>query len=195
MSRHPGRLAVGALLALGIGLLAINDEAMAQPNPALQDVLDLAKDIEAGKPVAKKAAAIHGKHEDGNELMKGLKPRNKGGIGVGPNGPSDGIEYKLNLLGKRALKKSQFDKEKLELLRMAYINLAYAEIVRHYAPRRRTRDGKGGREWRQYTTDWKAATNELLGAIKKDSPEGVKKASNKITNTCNGCHEHFRDFN
>ena len=124
-----------------------------------------------------------------------FKPRDKKGIGVGPRGPGDGIEFKLNNLGKRKMAKAQLRKESAELLKMAYINLAMAEITPHYPPPRLRRNKKGVKEWWQYTADWKTGTKAFLSAVKKGEPEAVKKAANSITNACNGCHADFRDAN
>jgi hypothetical protein len=197
MKRHGNWIGLITVLALGVFLLAGNKATSADDDAkvrkaAQKDLLDLAKAIESGKVNPKAAAAIHKKYEDLNDLMVGFKPRDKGGIGVGPKGPGDGIELKLNTLGKRALSKMQLGKERAELTKMAYIMLAYAEVAPHYAPTR-PKGGKGAKEWKQYNDDWRKGTRELLDALKMDSPDKLKKAANNINNACNSCHSDFRD--
>jgi cytochrome c556 len=196
MKRHGTGLAIGALLVVSIGLLATNNAAGAddeddkQIKAARKEILALAKEIENGKVDAKRAQAIRKKYAELNHLMIGFKPRDKNGIGYGPKG--EAIDSKLNSLGKRALAKDTLDKEAAALVKMAYINLAYAEIAYHYAPLK-PKAGKGPKEWKQYTADWKTGTKDFIGAVKKGDAEAVKKAANNLHNTCNSCHSDFRD--
>jgi len=201
MRRHGNWLAIGALLALGMFLLGAkpavaDDEDDKQIKAAQKDILDLAKDIEnnkvTDKQAAERAAAIRKKYSDLNHVMTGFKPRARKGIGYGAKG--EGIEIKLNALGKRAPAAGQIGKESGDLLKMAYINLAYAQIATHYAPAV-PKGGKGAKEWKQYTEDWKVATKEFIGAVKKSDPAALKTAANNITNACNSCHSDFRDAN
>jgi hypothetical protein len=201
MRRFGSKLAVGAVMALGIALLAANNPVVADDDDdkmikaAQKDILALAADIAADKKIdPARAAAIRKKYEDLNHLMIGFKPRDKKGIGIGPKGAGDGIELKLNNLGKRKLSPMQLAKESKELLRMASINLAYAEIVYHYAPAK-PKLGKGAKEWKQYTAEMKMANREFINAVKAGKPDLVKTAANNINNTCNSCHSDFRDAN
>jgi hypothetical protein len=181
-----------ALLAV-IALMAGDDSRRAygrQGGNAQKDILKLAEMLAAGKNIAGDAAALKKKYEDLEKIMDSYKPGNKGGIGYGKK--KEGIELKLNAMGKRALAAGTLKGEKDDLLKMAYINLAIAEVASHYAPAK-PKAGKGAKEWKQYTSDQKKAAEELIKAIEASSPEKVKAAANNINSACNGCHADFRD--
>jgi hypothetical protein len=183
-------LSAALLLATTPARTAYDQEDDKKIKAAQKDVLAFAGDVAKGKLDAKKALAIHKKYDELNHLMTVFKARERKGIGYGPSG--EAIEGKLNKLGKFALKRGDLNKEAAQLLRMAYINLALAEIGPHYAPPRPNDRGKGAKEWKQYTAEWKVATTQFIAAVKKRNPDMVKKAANDITSTCNSCHADFR---
>ncbi len=197
--RHGNWLASGALLALGIFLLSGNaatsadDDAKKTIKAAQKDIVDLAKDVESGKIDPKRAAAIRKKYEDLQDVMTVFKPRGKVGLGVGPVAEFDGIEIKLRNLRRGALSKAALDKESADLIKMAYVNLAAAEIVEHYAPAKKNKEGKSAKEWKQHTADWKKASKEFVDAVKKKNPAAVKKAAGSIDEACVSCHNDFKE--
>jgi hypothetical protein len=177
----------GALLATRAG--ADEDEAKA----ARKDILDVAKALEGGKGVVGKVAAIRKKYEDLEHLMKAYKPREKGGLGIGPPGAGDGIEYKIYNLGKRKLSAAALAKEKNDLIKMAYLNLAMIEIARPFAPKvPNPLNGRGAKEWRQRLDSMKEASRALLDAVKKNDPEALKGAAARIQTSCLKCHDDVR---
>lgn len=180
-------LVVGLCLALVVVARADEDAAKAQ-----KDILDLAKDLEGGKDVAAKVASIKKKYEDLNTLMHAYKPRGKGGIGVGPKGPGDGIELKIINLGKRALSKAALEKEKDDLVKAGYINLALAKITDAYAPAK-PKGGKGPKDWKKHVEDMEKGSKDLIEAAKKGDAPALKKAAANLNNSCNNCHTDFRD--
>jgi hypothetical protein len=178
-----------ALLAV-IALMAGNDSRRAygrQGGNARKDILDLADMLKRGNNIGKQAAALKKKYEDLAKIMDSYKPGNKGGIGYGKK---EGIEQKLNAMAKEALAAGALKKEKDDLLKMAYINLAIAEVASHYAPEK---DPKGTKQWKKYTSDQKKAAEELIKAINAGNPAKVKAAANDINSACDGCHADFRD--
>jgi hypothetical protein len=191
-------LARGALLALGIGLLSTAGPAYADEEDdkliqaAQKDVLDLAKAAENGKLNPAQVQAIRKKYEDLNHIMTGYKPRAKKGIGVGLPSPGDGIEFKLNNLGRRALSKMQLQKEKADLIKVGYINVAIAELIMQDKPK--PKGGKGAKDWQQHSVELKKASLEFIDAVKKGNPAAVKAAANNINNSCTTCHSDFRDI-
>jgi cytochrome c556 len=181
-----------ALLAV-IALMAGDDSRRAYGKPggnAQKDILDLADMLANGKNIGARAAALKKKYEDLEQIMNSYKPGNKGGIGYGKK--KEGIELKLIAMGKEALAAGALKKEKDDLLKMAYINLAIAEVASHYAPAK-PKAGKGAAQWKKYTSDQKKAVAELVKAINASSPAKVKAAANDINSACNGCHADFRD--
>jgi cytochrome c556 len=200
MFSYARTLALGLALVAAIGLLAVgsaicaadDDDEVKMTKAAAKDIADLAKQIESGKDVKDLVAKIDKKYEDLKPLMDAaFKPRYKHGIGVGPMGKGDGIELKIQTMGKRALQPATLEKQKDALIKMAYINLAIAEVtmLRKIKPK----GGKGIKEWQQHTSDMKKATEELLKAVKGGSGAEVKKASVNLEASCTNCHSDFRD--
>jgi hypothetical protein len=183
-----GALLVLATLSSGARDRVLGDEDRKRIQAAQKDLLDLAKAIEAGQADPKKIAAFPKKYPDLDDLMIGLKPRDKGGIGVGPKGPTDGIELKLNELGKRALSKKQLDKEAKDLLRIGYISLAFAKVTHEYAPGPKDAAASKARLWRDFTEEWSKASQGLIDSVKAKDPDAVRRAAQKLNEACNNCH-------
>jgi len=196
MSRFACTLGFGLVLAVGLGFLvgpyamgADDDEKAIKE--AQKDLLDLARTLESGKEDAAKLQAIKKKYEDLAPIMHAYKPSPKGGIGVGPKGAGDGIELKLQNMGKRKLSPVNAGKEKADLLKMAYLNLAIAHVTEQYPPPKKP--GKSVKEWKQYLDDMKKASKELAGAAKAADPMKLQAAATNMNNACNNCHSDFRD--
>jgi len=168
------------------------DDEKEETKAAQKAIVELAKDADSGNVDAKKAAEIKKKYEDLLTVMNIYKPRDKGGLGVGPAGKGDGIELKLIALGKKAPSKMSLEKEQKDLMMMARVNLAMSEITKHYAPTK-PKGGKGAKEWNEYNSEMKKATMQFIEAVKKTDGPSVKKAAENINNACNSCHTDFRD--
>jgi hypothetical protein len=199
MSRYARALAGGTVVALGVWLLATagvgayGDDEKKQIAAAQKDVVDLAKDIEAGNNGEAKAAAVQKKYDELNTVMQIYKPRAKGGLGIGPPSKGDGIELKIINMGKRAMSPATLRKESGELIKMAYINIAMSKITKYYPPPKKP--GKDVKEWKQYADEMAKGSKELIEAVKSDDPKKVKAAANNINGACNNCHSDFRDSN
>jgi cytochrome c556 len=197
MRRQFGGLAAVVVLALGLGLAGSGRPARADAEEdklikeAQKDVLDLAKEIEAGKDGAAKADAIKKKYEELNTSMQIYKPRERKGLGIGPKSKGDGIEIKIQNLGKRALSKAEAEKQKADLVKMCYINLAMAEVAKRYPPAKPV-CGKGVKEWQEYVDATRDGSKELLEAVKAGDPAKIKKAAKKVDDACASCHADFR---
>ncbi len=195
MNRFVRTWTLGSALIVALGLLAAGTPSMADDDEdkaikaAQADILDLAKQIEEGKDVKAAAATISKKYEDLNTIMYAFKPKAKKGIGFGPKG--EGIEQKIQSMGKRAIASAMLEKQKAELIKMGYINAAIAELTlqRMIKPK----GGKGQKEWTEHTTEMKKASLELIEAIKGGDSAKVKTASLKLEGSCTNCHGDFRD--
>jgi hypothetical protein len=179
-------------LLLALGLLTV---ARAQTvRDAARDVLELAKQSEAGKDVDARAKALKRKYARVNTVMGLYNPRSRGGIGFGPQtkGRSDAIEQKFLNLGKTELSAETLKKESAELVRLAHINLVAAEVTRGFAPAKPFL-GRGKKEWEQDVEALKKASRELLKAVKDGDTKAVKTAAGRINNACNSCHGDSRD--
>jgi hypothetical protein len=186
VSRH--LLIVALVLCVALIPARVGADDAENIKKARADVLDVVKDLQAGKDVAKKVDAIRKKYEDMEHLMVIYKPRDLGGLGIGPVSPkADGIEYKILNVGMRGLTAAALAKEKAELIKVVWLNVAMARISRTYTPRARAR------EWNAYCDDMEKASKRLLEALKKDDPVAVKKAAWEVHLSCAGCHTPYTD--
>jgi cytochrome c556 len=190
-------MASALLMAIGVAVGTSTAHAFddnKEIKEAQKDVLELTKLISAGKEkeADAKAAAIKKKYEELNTVMHVYKPSPKGGIGYGKAGPGDGIELKIINMGKRNVPAATLQKEKADLIKLAYINAAMAMVADHYAPTK-PKGGKGAKEWKQYSADQKKAAMDMIKAIQAGNAADVKAAANNMNNACNNCHADFRD--
>ena len=196
MSRYARRWVVSAALALGIGLLAVSagrsddDEEEAKATKAARDaVLDLVSKMAKGN-VDKEAAAIAKKH-DIEYVMRQFKPRDKGGLGVGPVKKGDGIELKILSLEKTKLSPMELKKQAEDLIKMAQVTQGIATVSQHYPPPKKMKADP--KNWKKYFDETKKQSQELIKAVKANDPTQVKKVASKLNDSCLNCHTEFRD--
>jgi hypothetical protein len=151
-----------------------------------KDVLDLARQAEAGKDVAKNAVALRKRFASVRAAMNLYNPRSRNGIGYGPRGV--GIERRLVDLEEQPVDAETLKKESAELVRVAHINLVMAELTRGFAPQKPFL-GRGKKEWERDLEALKTASRELLKAVKDGSPKAVQAAATRVNNACNNCHD------
>jgi hypothetical protein len=192
MLRFPRLIGLLALMVFVLGTSIASARFFQANNKANDDIVDLAKEIEKGadeKAVAKKVAEIKKNHEELGTIMTAYKPKAKGGIGYGEKGVS--IEIKLGDMEKnRGIAPATLKKEEAELVKMAYVNIAIAEIAKAYPQKK---GGKGEKEWNKHNDDQKKAAMELIAAIKGGEQNAVKNAAKKLNAACYDCHGNFRD--
>jgi hypothetical protein len=192
MNRYARGLVLGGVLVLGVGLLTFSGTADGRQGAkdAQKAILDLTKQVEAGKDPTSGAAEIKKKYDELEMLMKVYKPGDKGGVGF-PEGKKEGVEQKLIGLAKRALPKGTLTKEEKALIRMANMNIAMAAVTKNYFDKPKA--GKGKKDWDEYNASMAKASKELIEAVNAGDPAKVKAAANNITNACNECHSAFRN--
>jgi Cytochrome C' len=160
---------------------------------AQKEILALARLTEAGKSITRPAAALKSRHEKLAPLMQAAyRPREKKGIGIGTKSPGDAIESKIIDLGKRPPTAAVLKNESTALIKMGYINMAMAEIVRGYAPAK-PRGTKGKKDWEQHAGSMKKASEALIKAVKDSDGVAIKKAAGELLKSCGDCHSDFRD--
>ena len=197
MSSYVRRMAVGSALALGVWLLASGgraadeDEDEKAAKAAQKDIVELAGSMKDGKLNPAQVQAVRKKHEL-EHIMYVFKPREKGGLGVGPKGPGDGIEFKLINLGKRAPAKMALQKQKDDLIRMARVTAVMGDLTALYPPPK-SKMGKTPADWKKYSEDMKKTALEFIKAVEGGDPRKVKAAAENVNTSCNDCHTGFRD--
>jgi hypothetical protein len=151
----------------------------------------IVKAIETGDDAtaASEAKALAKKIEEIDDVMNLMKLRAKKGYGVGKKPGAiqpDGIELKLNAIGRDAPGQATVDKEAEALEKMAYRIAAIAEVAMHKAPKEKTK------LWKDWAKDLRKAAPELAAAAKSKSPAEIQKAATKINRSCNNCHTEFK---
>src|SRR5262249_49497350 len=143
------------------------------------------KDLEA------RADDIKKKDMELNNLMKVYKLKEKGGVGFGAKPePKSGMEQKLLALAKETPSKSALKKEGKDIIKLAYLNIAMAEIAKPHF--QKAMEGKGKKDWDGWLNLQKTAAKELIEAVKKEDVKAVNKAAAALVNSCNECHAVFR---
>src|SRR5262249_31351355 len=154
---------VGAALLLGVALLSAPargaDDEEKEVKAAAEAVKKLAGNLDA-KDVEKQAADIAKKH-DIEYVMHQFKPRNKGGLGIGEQpipGMKDSIELAIiDFSGKKAPNAETIKQNQADLIKMAQITQAIAEINQHNkVPPGKANPGK----WKTYNNDMKAGAKD-----------------------------------
>jgi hypothetical protein len=154
-----------------------------------KDVLDLAREGQAGKDIAKKAALLGKQFASARAAMQLYNPRGRNGIGFGPKGTS--LEGRFVALGEDGVSAETLKKESAELIRAAHINLVMAEILRAHAPAKPFL-GRGKKEWERDLEAMKKASKSLIEAIGASDPKAVQASATRINNACNSCHDGER---
>jgi hypothetical protein len=196
MSSYVRRMAVGSTLALGVWLLtgggrgADEDEDEKLARAAQKDIVGLAESLKGGKLTPEQVQAVRKKHEL-EHIMYVFKPRDKGGLGVGPKGPGDGIEIKFVNLAKRAPAKMT-DRQKEDLLRMARVTAAMGDLTALY-PEPKSKKGKTPADWKKYSADMKKTALDFIKAVEAGNSRKLKEAAKNVNTSCEDCHVGFRD--
>jgi hypothetical protein len=164
-----------------------------QNKQARQAVLRMADLVERKDFVALKqqADAVAKSIQGLDDVMNLLKLRSRGGLGIGAPGAvaPDGMEAKVVNMAKRPLTSPQLAKESKDLVRLAYVNAAIAQI----SEARSDVDGKmDPKAWQKWSIDMRQSALELADAAQAMNPAGVKAAAKKLNTSCTDCHDKFR---
>jgi hypothetical protein len=190
-------MAVGLLASLGAGNAAQQDDKEAKDiKMAREPVIRLAEATE------KKDAAETKRQEDVLlkmellPIMKQLKLRTAGGIGIGDKPGAvtpDGIEAKLIGMARKPLPPAELDKASADFAKAAYVMAAIAEICEDKCPLKEKKGDKDPKEWKQWSLDMKKYAVEVAEAAKKKDGAAVQAAARNLNSTCNNCHGIWRD--
>ena len=196
MTKYLIGLAAGAALTLALAAVGTardkEDDAKAQ-----KEVLEVAKAAEKGKgdkDLATMAKDIKEKKNlELDSLMKVYKNKNKGGVGFGEKPAADsGIESKIQALQRteRGPSAATLKKEGKDIIKLAYLNIAMAEIAKPHF--NKPMEGKNKKDWDKWLDDQKKAAKDLIEAVKKEDGKAVAKAAKEMQNACTECHSVFR---
>lgn len=208
MKKHLIGLAVGLALTLACAAVGTardkdkdkkkaDDKDIVAARKDVLEMLDLVKGNKPAKDVEAKALAIKKKDVSINDLMMVYALKENGGLGFGAK-PEDksGLEAKLIALqrGNRGPAPATIKKEKDDLIKLAHLNIAMAEIAKPHFPGDKKVEGKQytKKDWEKWLTEQKAASKELLDAIDKNDGMAMNKAAKKVFEACTECHSVYK---
>jgi cytochrome c556 len=194
MKTHAREVFVGlAALALGLWLLAGGGSAADEKDDTKGSVQKIADALERGDTAeAKKIADDLAKNvEELRDVMNLMRPPKgkRPGFKVGEG--KDGIETTVQSLAKKA-DPNRVQKDADELVKMAYRIQAIAEVAKA-KPTEKVEGQKMKMAWEGLVKDMGQGAQDLADAAKNKDAPALKKAAAKLDNTCNSCHETFRD--
>lgn len=195
MNKYLLGLAAGVALTLALAAVgtARDKEEDAKAQKAVLDTTKSAEDGKSDKELAAKAAEIKKAGYELDSLMKVYKIKKSGGVGFGDSpAPASGIEAKLQEMqrAKRGVAAAKLKSESKDLIKLAYLNIAMAEIAKpHFT---KPAEGKTKKDWDKWLDDQKEGAKELIEAVKKGDGKAANKAADKMMNACTECHNVFR---
>lgn len=188
---------MAAAFVAAAGALLLTSPSGAGDNKDLQDSIDkIAGTLKKGdKEGAKKQAEALGKKlEEIAEAMDFLKPRKKGGFGVGEKPGAimpDGIEQMLIKIGRDAPAKGTLNKDSDAFEQLGYRTAALG-LIAHAKTPSKDMGKKTRKDWMAWSDEMVETGLQLAAAAKAKSPADVKSAAAKLNNNCNSCHTVFR---
>jgi hypothetical protein len=196
------------------GALALAVCLLAAPLPSWADDKDDAADIKEAQKATEKLkkltdAIADGKEKDIADLKKALndtsdlkhimwaayKPQAKGGLGANPKPDSStgmGIERKLDIISQKGIPQAQLNRESADLIRMAQVVQAIAEIADMNTPKK-DEAKKTVADWKKFNKEQKDAAQDLIDAVKASNQNQVRAAATKLYGSCTSCHGVFRN--
>jgi hypothetical protein len=196
MKTHARVLAAGAVLALGIGILATADLSAADDKDARDVVRQIADMIEKKNDAgAKKLAEQAAKDLELHDAMSVFALKSKKGFGFGSKpgaATPDGIEAQLIGLSRKAKMQKEVDAIAADLARAGYVAAAVAEIALKNVPDK-DEGMKKKADWVKWTQDMRTAGVKLAEAGKAKNANDVKTAATALNSSCNNCHGVIRD--
>ena len=183
------------VLALGAWFLAVARAGPAAPGAANADVEKVADAVNNPAQLRKLAAGLVTNFEL-RDVSWAFKPREKGGLGVGPQPGAidpDAIQLKLiQMGGQKGISAADLKANKADYQRVAEITRAIAEAMPGYVTKYTANAGTA-KQWVGFADDMKKGSDDLIAAIKGNNLQAIKQAAGKLNMSCNGCHTAFRD--
>ena len=160
----------------------------------LKKLIDLFEKDKDKKEIAKAAEDLDKKTDLKHIMWAAYKPREKGGLGVGPKANAirpDGIEAKLINMSKKEMPAAQLAKEGPAIMRMAETAKAMADIAERNTPKK-NEPKKPIADWTKANKAQRDAAQELIDAVKANKADKVLEATNNLYHSCTNCHSVFR---
>jgi cytochrome c556 len=194
---HSLRLGLGLgclwLVAAAAGTHAADE---AELKKLCADIPKLAEAIKKKDNAQVKKLVEEMKKSNLDAIMATCGLRNLGGIGVGDKPGAikpDGIEKKVEALGKKAILPTQLKDEAAAIAKMAYEIAAVNELTIAHTPDKDMGQAKK-KTWVDSCKDLQTAALELAAAAEAKSPDPkvIQKAAARVDTNCQKCHTEWR---
>jgi hypothetical protein len=195
--RTISRVVGAGLVVLAFGWLLVGIRGRAGEDKKTQaEVLKIAAAHAKGaeKQAQTTAQALAKQIEDVGDVMDLLKPRTKGGLGVGPTPDAikpDGVEQLIIALAKDGITPGKLAKHAQDLEQMAYLSAAVMDVALAKVPEKDEGD-KTRKLWTDSAKQAHDAALELARAARGKNVADVRKAVERLNTGCNNCHAEFR---
>jgi cytochrome c556 len=178
---------LAAALAMASSKAAMDDEINAAIN-AIADKLEKG-DLDGAKKAAKDLSK-----EDLDSVMHGFKLKKQKGIGLGKLKDTailDGVEWAINGIADGKVTANTMKKESAALTRAGYVTHAIALVAVAKTPEKN--DGKKlVSDWKEWSGNMVTGAQEFSAAAKAQDTVALKKAANKLKQSCDSCHPIFK---
>jgi cytochrome c556 len=127
-------------------------------------------------------------------MWAAYKPREKGGLGVGAKAGvirPDGVEAKMISMSKKPMPAKQLEKESEDLIKLAEVSKAIAEIAELNTPKK-DEPKKPVADWKTFNKRQKDSTKDFIDAVKAKDPDKLLDATKNLYSSCTNCHSVFR---
>jgi hypothetical protein len=161
---------------------------------ALKKLIDAVETNKDAKEVSKLANDLNKKTDLKHIMWAAYKPREKGGLGVGAKAGvirPDGVEAKLISMSKKPMPAKQLEKESEDLIKMAEVSKAIAEIADLNTPKK-DEPKKPITDWKTFNKRQKDSTKDFSDAVKAKDPDKLLDATKNLYSSCTNCHSVFR---
>jgi hypothetical protein len=189
----------GIMLAAVFSLISMSGPSFGQGKKDVDvAVKEMADELKKGdKAKAKKLADDAAKNLDEiSDMMHLFRPRNKGGLGVGPiplaNPAKDGIEVMIRDLARDV--PGGIAKQAAGLEAMGYYIAAMGELANAAVGKAPTGGGKKTKKaWTEMSEDMRVLGVAFAKASAAKGAQEIKTAAAKVNANCNKCHSIFKE--
>ena len=188
----------GITLAAVFGLISMSGPSFAQGKKEVDvAVKEIADELKKGnKAAAKKMADDAAKNLDEiSDMMHLFRPRNKGGLGVGPiplaNPAKDGIEVMIRDLARDV--PGGIAKQAAGLEAMGYYIAAMGELANAAVGKAPSGGKKTKKAWTEMSEDMRVLGLAFAKASAAKGAQEIKTAAGRVNVNCNKCHSIFKE--
>jgi hypothetical protein len=170
------------------------DDEPPQMREKLQKIADLLGNKEFDE--ARKLGETLKSAGEADVYMSLMKLQKAGGLGVTDKAGkliAEGIDKKLQDLGKNPPTAKQLEAQAEALERMGTMIAAIAEVAQYKCPVSKKVGPKDPKDWQAWSDDMRKGGLEFADAARAKNVDNFKKAVTKLSASCNSCHPIFKN--